>query len=274
MAEQQHPKTGGTNPFDMQVKLEGVKHVIAVGAGKGGVGKSTVATNLAIALSKIGKRVGLLDADIYGPSIPRMLGLEGQKPNVNPQGRILPIERYGVKAMGMGFLVDNNSAIVWRGPMLFKAMDQFLKDVLWEGTDYLIVDLPPGTGDVQLSLVQKVKVSAAIVVSTPQDVALLDVRRCVDMFKRTATPIAGLIENMAEFECPHCHKTSPLFKKGSLHEFCAQAKIPILGEIPFNPTINAQGEEGSPIAEEMPDSHEGQLFMAIGRRIAELYPSA
>jgi ATP-binding protein involved in chromosome partitioning len=249
-----------------------VKHIIAVGAGKGGVGKSTVSTNLAVALSRLGKSVGLLDADIYGPSIPKMLGLEKEKPMINTNNRILPIERHGVKSMSMGFMVDDKSALVWRGPMLFKAMDQFLKDVMWEGTDYLVVDLPPGTGDVQLSLVQKVKVSGTVIVSTPQDVALIDVKRCVDMFKRTGTPILGLVENMAHFTCPHCHSDSNLFSRGHLVEFCETSKIRMLGSIPFNPAINAQCEKGSPMVEAFPDAAESDIFMGIARRIAEELP--
>jgi ATP-binding protein involved in chromosome partitioning len=240
---------GGTNPFDRQQKLDGVKNIIAVGAGKGGVGKSTVAVNLALALEKLGKKVGLLDADIYGPSVPRMMGLEKAQPNVNAEKKIEPLIAHNLKTMSIGYMVDDKSAIIWRGPMLFKAIDQFIRDVNWGELDYLIVDLPPGTGDVQLSLVQKVPVTGAIIVSTPQDMALIDVRRCVDMFDRVKTPIIGVVENMASFVCTHCSHESQLFKPGSLHKFCEEHKIPILAQIPFNPDIGAASELGKPSSE-------------------------
>ena len=185
-----------TSPFDQQQAIPGVKHIIAVSSGKGGVGKSTVATNLATALGQKNK-VGLLDADIYGPSIPRMLGSLNQKPAINKEQKIEPLLRYGIKLMSIGFLIDESSAVVWRGPMLFKAMDQFLRDVSWGDLDYLVVDLPPGTGDVQLSLAQKVPVSGAVMVSTPQNVSLTDVKRAVDMFNRVGIRMLGLVENMA-----------------------------------------------------------------------------
>lgn len=232
------------NPFAQQKKIEGVKHVIAVASGKGGVGKSTVATQLALALARGGAAVGLLDADIYGPSIPHMMGLATLRPNVNAQKKIEPLVNHGLKTMSIGYLVDDQSAIIWRGPMLFKAIEQFLRDVEWGELDYLVCDLPPGTGDVQLSLVQKVPVSGAVIVSTPQDIALLDVRRCVDMFKKVKTPILGLVENMANFVCPHCHEATPLFQAGGLHDFCAQNQIPILAEVPFTPELGKASEKG------------------------------
>jgi ATP-binding protein involved in chromosome partitioning len=238
----------GTNPFDQQVKIEGVKNIIAVGAGKGGVGKSTIATNIAIALQQQGKSVGLLDADIYGPSVPRMLGLEGMRPNVTQAKKIEPLIAHGIKTMSIGYLVDDKSAVIWRGPMLFKAIEQFLRDVSWGELDYLIVDLPPGTGDVQLSIIQKVPLAGAVIVSTPQDISLLDVKRCVDMFKRLKVPILGLVENMATFSCPHCEKPTDLFKQGSLHAYCDSEKIKILAEVPFNPQIGIGAETGKPEA--------------------------
>ncbi|MDZ4676404.1 MAG: Mrp/NBP35 family ATP-binding protein [Oligoflexia bacterium] len=240
---------GGPSPFEQQRKIDGVKHIIAVGAGKGGVGKSTVSTNLALSLLKKGKSVGLLDADIYGPSIPKMMGLTNMQPNITADKKIEPLVSHGIKTMSMGFLVDDKSAIIWRGPMLFKAMEQFLRDINWGELDYLIVDLPPGTGDVQLSVAQKVPLSGAVIVSTPQDMALIDVRRCVDMFKRVNTPILGLIENMSSFECPHCHKESEMFKPGELHQFCDKENIPILAKIPFNTKIGEASETGKPFDE-------------------------
>ena len=170
------------NPFEQQAPIEGVKNIIAVASGKGGVGKSTVASNLAISLAKEGKKVGLLDADIYGPSVPRLFGSINQKPEVTKENRIIPLNRYGVKLMSLGFITDEDAALVWRGPMLFKAMDQLLRDVLWEDLDYLVVDLPPGTGDVQLSLAQKVPVTGALIVSTPQNISFIDVKKSIDMF--------------------------------------------------------------------------------------------
>jgi ATP-binding protein involved in chromosome partitioning len=241
--------TGGgmgppTNPFDRQQKMEGIKNIIAVGAGKGGVGKSTVAVNLASALSKLGHKVGLLDADIYGPSVPKMMGLTRSQPNINAQNKIEPLVAFGLKTMSIGYLVEEKSAIIWRGPMLFKAIDQFLRDVNWGELDYLVVDLPPGTGDVQLSLVQKVPVTGAVVVSTPQDMSLIDVKRCVDMFQRVRTPILGLVENMSEFQCPHCHEKSELFPKGELHSYCKENQIQILAQIPFEPALAQNSETG------------------------------
>ncbi len=234
------------NPFELQKPLGGVGKIIAIGAGKGGVGKSTVSVNLAIALEKAGNKVGLLDADIYGPSVPKMLNLSRLRPNMSANKRIQPLTNFGIKTMSMGYLVDDAAAIIWRGPMLFKAMDQFLRDVDWGELDYLLVDLPPGTGDVQLSLAQKVPVAGAIVVSTPQDMALMDVKRCIDMFKKVKTPILGLIENMAGFVCPHCSHESPLFEKGELHDFCKAHGIPILAQIPFKPTLGRAAETGQP----------------------------
>jgi ATP-binding protein involved in chromosome partitioning len=234
----------GSNPFDQQKKIDGVKNIIAVGAGKGGVGKSTVSANLSYALSKLGKKVGLLDADIYGPSIPRMLGLEGMRPNVTVEKKIEPLVSFGIKTMSIGYLVDEKSAVIWRGPMLFKAIEQFIRDVSWGELDYLIVDLPPGTGDIQLSFAQKVPLRGAIIVSTPQNISLLDVKRCTDMFKRLSVPILGLVENMATFICPHCSKPSDLFSPGELNRFCEEEKIKLLAKIPFNQEIGRSAEAG------------------------------
>jgi ATP-binding protein involved in chromosome partitioning len=258
---------GATNPFDRQQKLDGVKHIIAVGAGKGGVGKSTAATNLALALEAQGQKVGLLDADIYGPSIPKMMGLLGVQPNINAQKKIEPLVAHNIKTMSIGYLVDDKSAIIWRGPMLFKAIDQFLRDVDWGELDYLIVDLPPGTGDVQLSLVQKVPVDGAVIISTPQDMALIDVRRCIDMFDRVKTPIVGLVENMASFTCPHCEKESELFPKGSLRAFCKEKDITILAEIPFNPKIGEGSENGTPFVKSDKSSRVHEEFAKAAREI-------
>ncbi|MCC6277437.1 MAG: Mrp/NBP35 family ATP-binding protein [Oligoflexia bacterium] len=260
------------NPFNQQRPIEGIKHIIAVGAGKGGVGKSTVSTNLALALAQLGKKVGLLDADIYGPSVPKMMGTAKLQPNVNADRRIEPMIGHGIKIMSMGNLVDDQSAIIWRGPMLFKAMDQFLRDVIWGELDYLIVDLPPGTGDVQLSLAQKVPLSGAVVVSTPQDTALADVKRCIDMFKRVKTPILGVIENMSKYVCSHCRHEEDLFVPGELHQFLDKEKIPLLGKIPFNRSIGQGSESGTPQVGLDPQSAESAAIMGVARKLVELSP--
>jgi ATP-binding protein involved in chromosome partitioning len=259
------------SPFDQQQAIPGVKHIIAVSSGKGGVGKSTVATNLATALGQKNK-VGLLDADIYGPSIPRMLGSLSQKPTITPEQKIEPIMRYGIKLMSIGFLIDENSAVVWRGPMLFKAMDQFLRDVNWGELDYLVVDLPPGTGDVQLSLAQKVPVAGAVMVSTPQNVALTDVKRAVDMFQRVGIPLLGVVENMAYMINPVNGEKIQMFPKGELDSYIASKSIPKIGEVPFHPSVALASEAGVPIVESNKSSAEAQEFLRIAGRIRELLP--
>ncbi len=260
------------NPFEKQTPIPGVKHIIAVSSGKGGVGKSTVATNIAMALSKKNK-VGLLDADIYGPSIPRMLGTLGQKPQINPEtNQLEPIQRYGIKLMSIGFLIEENSAVVWRGPMLFKAMDQFLRDVNWGDLDYLVIDLPPGTGDIQLTLAQKVPVGGAVLVSTPQNVALIDVKKAVDMYQRTGVPLLGLVENMAYMINPANGEKMQLFPKGEIESYAASVNMPKIGEIPFNPSVGLACEAGIPIVEANANGAEGQAFMKVADRIREILP--
>lgn len=260
------------NPFEKQTGIPGVKHIIAVSSGKGGVGKSTVATNLAMALSRKGK-VGLLDADIYGPSIPRMLGTIGQRPHINAEtNQLEPIVRYGIKLMSIGYLIEENSAVVWRGPMLFKAMDQFLRDVNWGELDYLLVDLPPGTGDIQLTLAQKVPVAGAVVVTTPQNVALLDVKKAVDMFQRVNVPLLGMIENMAYMLNPANGEKIQLFPRGEIDIYAKSKDMPILGEIPFNPSVGLACEAGIPIVEANSQGAEAQAFMKIADRIVEILP--
>lgn len=260
------------NPFDQQNKIPGVKHIIAVSSGKGGVGKSTVATNLAMALARKNK-VGLLDADIYGPSIPRMLGTLNQKPQINPETNALePVVRYNMKLMSIGFLVEEGAAVVWRGPMLFKAMDQFLRDVHWGELDYLVVDLPPGTGDVQLTLVQKVPVSGAVLVSTPQNVALIDVKKAVDMFQRVNIPLLGMVENMAYMINPSNGEKMQLFPKGEIDSFIAAKGMKKLGEIPFNPSVGLACEAGIPIVEANSQGTEAQEFMKIADHLREQLP--
>ena len=258
------------NPFDQQLAIPNVKHILAISSGKGGVGKSTVATNLALALSKQYK-VGLLDADIYGPSLPRMMGALSQKPVVTAENKIEPLSRFGIKIMSIGFLVEEGAAIVWRGPMLFKAMDQFLRDVNWGELDFLLVDLPPGTGDIQLSLAQKVPVAGAVAVSTPQNVALADVKKAVDMWKRVSVPMLGLVENMSWMTVPSTGERIQLFPKGELDSYLDSQRIPKLGEIPFNPNISLTGEAGIPIVESHPKGLEAQAFISVAQKISEQF---
>ena len=259
------------NPFDQQQPIPGVARVIAISSGKGGVGKSTVATNLALALAKRGARVGLLDADIYGPSLPRMMGTLNQRVEIGDDKRLQPLERFRIKLMSIGFLIDEELAVVWRGPMLFKAMDQFLRDVAWGELDYLLVDLPPGTGDIQLSLAQKVPVAGAIAVSTPQNVALTDVKKALDMWKRVSIPVLGVIENMSSYLPPGATERVQLFPKGSLDKYLLENDIPKLGEIPFHPNVGLGSEAGIPIVESDPTSDEAQAFIAIAARLDEKF---
>lgn len=254
------------NPFEQQRPLPGVKHIIAISSGKGGVGKSTVTTHLAVALAKKGSKVGLLDADIYGPSVPRMYGILNQTPPVNSNNKLEPIERYNVKSMSMGLLVEDNQALIWRGPMLFKAIEQLLRDVNWGELDYLLVDLPPGTGDVQLTLCQKVPMSAAITVTTPQNIALIDVTRSVDMFKKLNIPIFGLIENMSYFLAPNGERMG-LFPKGELDKYIKENEIEKLAEIPFTQNTSMGCEIGIPVVHSKPDSIEAKVFLDLAERI-------
>jgi len=257
------------NPFLSQAPIPGVKHIIAVGSGKGGVGKSTVAVNLAMALQKNGNKVGILDADIYGPSVPRMLGAANAKPEVSAEQKIQPVLRYGMKTMSLGYLVEEGQAAVWRGPMLFKAMEQFFRDVQWGELDYLIVDLPPGTGDVGLTLAQKVPVFGAIVVCTPQNVALADAKKAMDMFERTNVRVLGVIENMAYLQMPNGEKTQ-LFPKGDLDAFLDVKKIRKLGQIPFFPEVGISGEAGVPLLESHTGDEIAEAFTSLATEIQKL----
>jgi ATP-binding protein involved in chromosome partitioning len=258
------------NPFDTQNAIPGVKKIIAVSSGKGGVGKSTVALNLAVSMARMGHKVGLLDADIYGPSLPRMAGAVNQKVELRDDKKLSPIERYGLKLMSIGFLVEEDLAIVWRGPMLFKAMDQFLRDVAWGELDYLLVDLPPGTGDIQLSLAQKVPVAGAIAVSTPQDIALADVKKAIDMWSRVSVPLLGVVENMSWMVVPGSEERIQLFPRGSMDTYLREKNIAKLGEIPFNPKVAVGSEAGVPVAESTPSSEESLAFKSVATKIIEL----
>ncbi len=258
-----------SSPFDQQKAIPGVKKIIVVSSGKGGVGKSTVSTNLALALSKKSK-VGLLDADIYGPSIPRMMGAINQKPQVNADQKIVPLTRLGLKLMSIGFLVEEGAAIVWRGPMLFKAMDQFFRDIDWGELDYLVIDLPPGTGDVHLSIAQKIPVSGAIIVTTPQNIALADAKKAVDMWKRVNVPVLGVVENMSYMLAPGTHEKIQLFPKGELSSYLDSQKLVRLAEIPFNPSVSLGSEAGIPVVESHASGVEAQAFFGLAERVLAL----
>ncbi len=230
-----------------------VKKIIAVASGKGGVGKSTVAANLAIALARGGNSVGLLDADIYGPSQPKMFGLEGQKPEFSAGNKIIPLHAHGIKMMSIGFMLQNEEPLIWRGPMVQSAIYQMLRDVEWAGEgetlDILVVDMPPGTGDAQLTLAQKVPVSGAVIVSTPQDIALIDARKAVAMFRRVEVPVLGLIENMSYYTCPSCGHEDHIFGHGGARKEAENLGIPFLGEVPLNGEIRAASDAGKALEE-------------------------
>lgn len=261
-------RTVGRKSADEKI-LPGVKNIIAVASGKGGVGKSTVATNLAAAFAQTGAKTGLLDADIYGPSIPLMMGIH-EPPRSDAEGRILPHYRYGIALMSIGFLLPPNEALVWRGPMVANALAQLMSDVLWGELDYLVVDLPPGTGDAQLTLSQTVPLTGAVIVTTPQDVALMDARRGVGMFQKVNVPILGIIENMSYFICPHCSQRTEIFSYGGAKKTSEQYEVPFLGEIPLDPETRIAGDHGHPIVIAKPDSPNARAFTEIAGGIASL----
>ena len=246
--------------------LPGVKNIIAVGAGKGGVGKTTVSVNLAIALARYGGRVGVIDGDIYGPNVPIMLGINTQ---LESDGKkIVPAERYGIQVVSMGFLTKDNAPIIWRGPMLHSVVRQFFQDVLWGELDYLIVDMPPGTGDVALSLTQTVPVAGAVVVTTPQEVSLADTRRAVAMYKKLDVPTLGLIENMSHFACPQCAHESDIFGKGGGERTAEEMNVPFLGRIPIYEPIRVGGDSGTPIVVGEPDAPAARAIIEVAERAA------
>ena len=246
--------------------ISGIRNVVAVASGKGGVGKTTTSVNVAVALARDGARVGLMDADIYGPNVPLMMGL-GQLPPLS-DGKIVPAENFGVKVMSMGFLMKPGEAVIWRGPMLHGAVNKFLKEVLWGDLDYLVVDLPPGTGDVQLSLAQVISLSGALVVTTPQDVALQDVQRAVAMFEKVKVPVLGVVENMSGFACSHCGKVTDIFDKGGGVRAAEAFKVPFLGEVPLVPEVRAGSDSGHPLVLTHPDSPAAQAFTRVARGLA------
>ena len=249
--------------------VPGVKHVILVMSGKGGVGKSTVASNLALALSRMGHSVGLLDADIYGPSIPTMFGISGQPESDGKQ--IQPLERFGIKLMSIGFLLeDPKAAVVWRGPMLHGALLQFLKDVNWGKLDFLLLDLPPGTGDIALTLSQKVRSTGALIVTTPQEVALQDVYKSVSMAQKVGIPLLGVVENESYFVCDGCEKRHELFGSGGGQSVADFAKAPLLGQIPLHPSVRQWGDAGTPVVQAAPGSETAQAFVAVAAKLLDI----
>ena len=249
--------------------LPGVRHIVAVASGKGGVGKSTTACNLALALKARGLKVGLLDADIYGPSVPKLFGLDRKPETVTtPQGqRIVPLDGYGMPVMSIGFLIQADTAMIWRGPMVQSALTQLLRDVVWGELDVLIVDMPPGTGDAQLTLAQATPLAGAVIVSTPQDLALIDARRGVAMFKRVEVPILGIIENMATFICPHCGTASDIFGHGGARHEAERLGVPFLGEVPLTMTIRETSDAGRPVVAVDPDGPQAALYREIAGRL-------
>lgn len=246
--------------------IQGVRNTIAVASGKGGVGKSTVAANLAVALAQAGAKVGLLDADVYGPSIPLMMG-QSAKPLVRG-GKIVPLEAYGVKIMSIGFLLDPEKALIWRGPLVAQLITQFLNDVLWEDLDYLVIDLPPGTGDVQLTLTQKIPLSGAIIVTTPQEVALADAIKGLKMFQEVKTPVIGIIENMSGYRCPHCGEKVPIFGEGGGVRTATENGVPFLGEVPLEARVREGGDAGKPIVVAHPESETAKAFEHLAAAVA------
>jgi ATP-binding protein involved in chromosome partitioning len=247
--------------------IPGIRNIVAVGAGKGGVGKSTTAVNLAMALLQKGARVGLMDADVYGPNIPQMLGID-KPPEVAEDRKMIPPEAHGLKVISMGMLVPADQPIIWRGPMLHGAVQQFMRDVQWGELDYLIVDLPPGTGDVSLTMSQSVPVAGAVVVTTPQGVSVADVRKAVGMFRQLNIPILGVVENMSYFECGHCQERTEIFGHGGGQRMAEDLKIPFLGGVPIDTRVRSGGDEGKPIVVTTPEAPAAQAFIEIAGKVA------
>ncbi len=258
------PRAGGSAPAG----IPGVAAIIAVASGKGGVGKSTVAVNLALALHDLGLRVGILDADIYGPSMPKLLAIR-EKPQTAGGARLKPIVRHGVPVMSIGFLVEEETPMIWRGPMVMSALTQLLREVEWGTLDVMVVDMPPGTGDAQLTMAQQVPLKGAVIVSTPQDLALIDARRGIAMFRRVNVPVLGIVENMSTFICPHCGTRSDIFGHGGARHEAERLGVPFLGEVPLDIAIREKSDAGQPVVVAEPDGARAQSFRAIAARVRD-----
>ena len=261
-------RAAARNPFDETAPLPGVRDIVAVASGKGGVGKSTVAVNLALALQRRGLRVGLLDADIYGPSVPLMMGVADARPKMSEGKKIHPIERHGVAMISMGFFLDDRSPVIWRGPMVMSIVRQFLKDVVWGELDVLVVDLPPGTGDAQLTLLQQVPVAGGVIVTTPQDVALQDVQRGISMFQTVNAPVLGIVENMSVFVCESCGTRDEVFGHGGGRREADQLGVPFLGELPLVPELRASMDAGTPLVAADPTHDVTRRFADVAAQVA------
>jgi ATP-binding protein involved in chromosome partitioning len=265
-AQRPTPGAGPGGPTPKAAGVPGVKQIIAVASGKGGVGKSTTTANLAVALSVLGLKVGVLDADIYGPSVPKIFGITG-KPRLVSGRTLAPMEAYGLKIMSIGFLIDEETPMIWRGPMVISAITQMLREVAWGELDVLVVDMPPGTGDAQLTMAQQTPLAGAVIVSTPQDLALLDARRGVAMFKRVEVPILGIVENMSYFICPECGTRSDIFAHGGARHEAERLGVPFLGEVPLAMPIRETSDSGRPIVASDPDSAHAKAYLAIARQV-------
>ncbi|MGO4670849.1 Mrp/NBP35 family ATP-binding protein [Bosea sp. 2YAB26] len=264
--QQAHGQPGPGGPMPKAAGVPGVKQIIAVASGKGGVGKSTTTANLAVALAMLGLKVGVLDADIYGPSVPKIFGITG-KPRLVSGRTLAPMEAYGLKIMSIGFLIDEETPMIWRGPMVISAITQMLREVAWGELDVLVVDMPPGTGDAQLTMAQQTPLAGAVIVSTPQDLALLDARRGVAMFKRVEVPILGIVENMSYFVCPECGHRSDIFAHGGARHEAERLGVPFLGEIPLAMPIRETSDAGRPIVASDPESAHAKAYLAIARQV-------
>ena len=262
------PPQSTASPMSKQSEIPGIAAVIAVASGKGGVGKSTTALNLALGLRDLGLRVGLLDADIYGPSVPRLTGIR-EKPQLNDDRKMIPIQRFGLAIMSIGFLVEEDTAMIWRGPMVMSAITQMLRDVAWGTLDILVVDMPPGTGDAQLTLAQNVPLKGAIIISTPQDLSLIDARRGLAMFRKVNVPVLGIVENMSYFQCPHCGTRSDIFGHGGARHEAERLAVPFLGEIPLHMSIRAMSDSGTPVVESEPDGPYAAIYRAIAAKVRD-----
>ena len=262
------PPSPATSPMSRQSEIPGVAAVIAVASGKGGVGKSTTALNLALGLRDLGLKVGLLDADIYGPSVPRLTGIR-EKPELDDNRKMIPITRFGLAIMSIGFLVEEDTAMIWRGPMVMSAITQMLRDVVWGTLDVLVVDMPPGTGDAQLTLAQNVPLKGAIIISTPQDLSLIDARRGLAMFKKVNVPVLGIVENMSYFQCPHCGTRSDIFGHGGARQEAERLGVPFLGEIPLHMSIRATSDSGNPVVVSEPDGPHAAIYRSIGANVRD-----